>query len=281
MSERSTRSSFEPLNEVPVTCARERFAPSKLHPSSFERERSAPARFFPERSRPLTRMSVKSGVKAGRAARHSFHSGVCSSSRCSGFTRRSVSKPVRFVAWPKHRSGVRSACDARSSAGTRSCTSCPGRRAASSAPSRRSPRSSTRSPCPSPCGPAWTASSAGADRKPDTADPLKALDAILADTAPGFFLMKDLTAHLTRPEVVRRLRDAYRALRGQGPVPRPRVAPPRRPRRPPQGDLRPRLRPARRDARSCSSSATSGSGTSARRGSRRPTRRSSRWRSRA
>src|SRR5512141_1470120 len=56
----------------------------------------------------------------------------------------------------------------------------------------------------------------GGDRKPDTADPIKALDAILADTAPGFILMKDLTAHLVRPEVVRRLRDAYRALKGRG-----------------------------------------------------------------
>ena len=56
----------------------------------------------------------------------------------------------------------------------------------------------------------------GGDRKPDTADPIKALDAILADPAPGFILMKDLTAHLVRPEVIRRLRDAYRALRGKG-----------------------------------------------------------------
>src|SRR6185369_6951609 len=32
----------------------------------------------------------------------------------------------------------------------------------------------------------------------------------------GFFLMKDLPAHMTRPEVVRRLRDAYRQLKGKG-----------------------------------------------------------------
>ncbi len=56
----------------------------------------------------------------------------------------------------------------------------------------------------------------GAERLPDTTDPLKALDAILAEPGPGFVLMKDLTAHLGRPEVVRRLRDAYRALRGKG-----------------------------------------------------------------
>ena len=56
----------------------------------------------------------------------------------------------------------------------------------------------------------------GAGRVPDTADPLKALDAILADPAPGFVLMKDLTPHLSRPEVVRRLRDVYRGLKGRG-----------------------------------------------------------------
>ena len=56
----------------------------------------------------------------------------------------------------------------------------------------------------------------GAERRPDTADPIKALDAILADQGPGFVLMKDLTSHLARPEIVRRLRDAYRALRGRG-----------------------------------------------------------------
>ncbi len=57
---------------------------------------------------------------------------------------------------------------------------------------------------------------AGGERRPDTADPVKALDAILADQGPGFVLFKDLTSHLARPEVVRRLRDAYRALRGRG-----------------------------------------------------------------
>lgn len=58
---------------------------------------------------------------------------------------------------------------------------------------------------------------AGADRWPDTADPLKALDAILASSGAGFFLMKDLPSQLVaRPEVVRRLRDAYRQLKGKG-----------------------------------------------------------------
>jgi SpoVK/Ycf46/Vps4 family AAA+-type ATPase len=57
---------------------------------------------------------------------------------------------------------------------------------------------------------------AGTESWPDTADPLKALDAILAAPGPGFFLMKDLTAFVGKPEVVRRLRDAYRALKGKG-----------------------------------------------------------------
>ncbi|MGA7990128.1 MAG: AAA family ATPase [Thermoanaerobaculia bacterium] len=56
----------------------------------------------------------------------------------------------------------------------------------------------------------------GPDRKPETADPVKALEAILAESGPGFVLLKDLTDHLRRPEVIRRLRDAYRSLRGKG-----------------------------------------------------------------
>ncbi len=56
----------------------------------------------------------------------------------------------------------------------------------------------------------------GADKWPDTADPVRALEAILATDGPGFFLMKDLPAYMTRPEVVRRLRDAYRQLKGKG-----------------------------------------------------------------
>ncbi len=57
----------------------------------------------------------------------------------------------------------------------------------------------------------------GAERWPDTADPLKALDAVVAFTGHGFFVMKDLPAHLAaRTDVVRRLRDAYRLLKGRG-----------------------------------------------------------------
>lgn len=57
---------------------------------------------------------------------------------------------------------------------------------------------------------------AGGERWPDTADPLKALEAILAFDGPGFFLMKDLPAQLSRTDVVRRLRDSYRQLKGRG-----------------------------------------------------------------
>lgn len=57
----------------------------------------------------------------------------------------------------------------------------------------------------------------GTENWPDTADPLKALDNILALDGPGFFLMKDLPVHFTgRPDIVRRLRDAYRQLKGRG-----------------------------------------------------------------
>lgn len=58
---------------------------------------------------------------------------------------------------------------------------------------------------------------AGGERWPETGDPLKALEAILAFEGPGFFVMKDLPAQLpSRPDVVRRLRDAYRQLKGRG-----------------------------------------------------------------
>ncbi len=57
----------------------------------------------------------------------------------------------------------------------------------------------------------------GDEKVADTADPLRALDAILAAPGPGFFLMKDLPASLPgRPDVVRRLRDLYRQIRGRG-----------------------------------------------------------------
>jgi len=58
---------------------------------------------------------------------------------------------------------------------------------------------------------------AGAEKWPETADPLKAVEAVLAFGGPGFFLMKDLPAQLSsRTDVVRRLRDAYRQLKGRG-----------------------------------------------------------------
>ena len=67
---------------------------------------------------------------------------------------------------------------------------------------------------------AWTCVdgvTAGSEKWPDTADALKALDAILAFGSPGFFLMKDLPAQMVaRSDVVRRLRDAYRQLKGRG-----------------------------------------------------------------
>jgi SpoVK/Ycf46/Vps4 family AAA+-type ATPase len=51
----------------------------------------------------------------------------------------------------------------------------------------------------------------------DTRDPLRALDVVLQWNGPGFFLMKDLPALLhERPDVVRKLRDAYRGLKGKG-----------------------------------------------------------------
>ncbi len=55
------------------------------------------------------------------------------------------------------------------------------------------------------------------DASAETRDPLRALDAVLQSAGPGFFLMKDLPALLPdRPDVVRRLRDAYRQLKGKG-----------------------------------------------------------------
>ena len=57
----------------------------------------------------------------------------------------------------------------------------------------------------------------GDERWAETADPLKALEAILESPGPGFFLMKDLPGFLpSRVDVVRRLRDLYRQIRGRG-----------------------------------------------------------------
>ncbi len=52
---------------------------------------------------------------------------------------------------------------------------------------------------------------------PDTKDPVKALEAILAAQGKGFYVLKDfLAAADGRPEMVRRLRDVYRALKDRG-----------------------------------------------------------------
>jgi len=48
-----------------------------------------------------------------------------------------------------------------------------------------------------------------------TQDPVKALEAILAAQGKGFYLLKDFPT-LGRPEIVRRLRDLYRALKDRG-----------------------------------------------------------------
>jgi predicted AAA+ superfamily ATPase len=52
---------------------------------------------------------------------------------------------------------------------------------------------------------------------PDTNDPLAALEAILGMEGRGFYLMKDFAGAADgRPEIVRRLRDVYRALKDRG-----------------------------------------------------------------
>ncbi|HEY7369116.1 MAG TPA: hypothetical protein VIA29_04460, partial [Thermoanaerobaculia bacterium] len=51
---------------------------------------------------------------------------------------------------------------------------------------------------------------------PETRDPLKALDAILTAQGKGFYLLKDFPVTSGRPEIVRRLRDLYRALKERG-----------------------------------------------------------------
>ncbi|HTR03918.1 MAG TPA: AAA family ATPase [Thermoanaerobaculia bacterium] len=50
---------------------------------------------------------------------------------------------------------------------------------------------------------------------PDTRDPIKALEAILAANGKGFYLLKDFPT-AGRPETVRRLRDVYRGLKDRG-----------------------------------------------------------------
>ena len=49
-----------------------------------------------------------------------------------------------------------------------------------------------------------------------TQDPVRALEAILAASGKGFYLLKDFPAADGRPEIVRRMRDLYRALKDRG-----------------------------------------------------------------
>lgn len=59
----------------------------------------------------------------------------------------------------------------------------------------------------------WTCV-AGLESAPgDTRDPVKAIEAILAKPRDGFYVMKDLSEFIERPEVTRALRDAYNKLR--------------------------------------------------------------------
>jgi SpoVK/Ycf46/Vps4 family AAA+-type ATPase len=52
---------------------------------------------------------------------------------------------------------------------------------------------------------------------PETQDPVRALEAILAAQGRGFYLLKDFpTGADGRPEIVRRIRDLYRALKDRG-----------------------------------------------------------------
>ncbi|WP_295386380.1 AAA family ATPase [uncultured Thiodictyon sp.] len=50
---------------------------------------------------------------------------------------------------------------------------------------------------------------------PDTRDPVAAIQAVTADSAPGFYLFQDLVPFLDRPEVARALRDAHAVLMGR------------------------------------------------------------------
>jgi SpoVK/Ycf46/Vps4 family AAA+-type ATPase len=52
---------------------------------------------------------------------------------------------------------------------------------------------------------------------PDTQDPVRALEAILAAQGRGFYLLKDFPTDAEgRPDIVRRIRDLYRALKDRG-----------------------------------------------------------------
>ena len=52
---------------------------------------------------------------------------------------------------------------------------------------------------------------------PETQDPVRALEAILAAQGRGFYLLKDFPTDAEgRPDIVRRIRDLYRALKDRG-----------------------------------------------------------------
>ncbi len=51
---------------------------------------------------------------------------------------------------------------------------------------------------------------------PDTDDPVKALESVIRDPEPGFYVFRDLAPELRRSErLVRKLREAYKALKGR------------------------------------------------------------------
>jgi SpoVK/Ycf46/Vps4 family AAA+-type ATPase len=51
---------------------------------------------------------------------------------------------------------------------------------------------------------------------PETHDPVRVLEAILGAEGKGFYVLKDFLSGNGRPEIVRRLRDLYRALKDRG-----------------------------------------------------------------
>lgn len=61
----------------------------------------------------------------------------------------------------------------------------------------------------------WTCVTGLDSKGGDTCDPVKAIQAILASPSLGFYVMKDLSEFIERPDVVRALRDAYLAFAGE------------------------------------------------------------------
>ncbi|MGQ9663342.1 MAG: AAA family ATPase [Kiritimatiellia bacterium] len=60
---------------------------------------------------------------------------------------------------------------------------------------------------------AWTCVEGLEGEGPETCDPVRAIQRILAAPHSGFYVMKDLSPFMERPEVIRSLRDAYYTLR--------------------------------------------------------------------